>query len=466
MPTILGANTESAAYEISNSVIFYGGDSSISNNPGGGSGSDGSRTQFTQSYWVKRSGLGLGNNSNQQFITSAVATNNFYNSVKFNGNDQLQINLINSGSDQDEIVTNNVFRDTSAWYHIFIATDKTQAAVGDGIKIYVNGVLQTLATSTYAQNQGYHFFRPGKTHYIGNFNGSEGYFDGYFAEMHFIDGQVKAHTDFGELNDNGVWVPKKYSGSYGTYGAFLEFKQTGTSENSSGIGADTSGNDEHYAVANMDQHTVNVDTPTLNYCTLNAVGATDSQGESTNLANGALRISTNGRSQGLTMDNVMLDGGRWYFEVYLAGGSFNSTIGFRNADNGDDTPSIEIENDGQIKKDGSNQGSTDTAFSNGMVVGVIIDWSNTSSRKITFETNNSAHSEGQQTFSDSSSINGFQFHGRESGGVQIYNFGNTPAAFGNKTAGGNADGNGYGNFFYAVPSNHYAINSKNLAEYG
>ena len=104
MPTILGANTESAAYEISNSVIFYGGDSSISNNPGGGSGSDGSRTQFTQSYWVKRSGLGLGNNSNQQFITSAVATNNFYNSVKFNGNDQLQINLVNSGSDQDELL--------------------------------------------------------------------------------------------------------------------------------------------------------------------------------------------------------------------------------------------------------------------------------------------------------------------------------------------------------------------------
>ena len=52
------------------------------------------------------------------------------------------------------------------------------------------------------------------------------------------------------------------------------------------------------------------------------------------------------------MDNSMLDGGRWYFEVYLAGGSLNTTIGFRNSDNGDDTPSVEIESDGQIKKDG------------------------------------------------------------------------------------------------------------------
>ena len=69
MPTILGANTESAAYEISNSVIFYGGDSSISNNPGGGSGSDGSRTQFSISMWVKRSTLALGDNNKQQFLT-------------------------------------------------------------------------------------------------------------------------------------------------------------------------------------------------------------------------------------------------------------------------------------------------------------------------------------------------------------------------------------------------------------
>ena len=31
---------------------------------------------------------------------------------------------------------------------------------------------------------------------------------------------------------------------------------------------------------------------------------------------------------------------------------------------------------------------------------------------------------------------------------------------------GNADGNGYGNFEYSVPSGYYAVNTKNLAEFG
>ena len=50
-----------------------------------------------------------------------------------------------------------VFRDVSAWYHLFFVFDKTQAALSNGIKLYVNGVQQTFGTTTYAQNQGYHF---------------------------------------------------------------------------------------------------------------------------------------------------------------------------------------------------------------------------------------------------------------------------------------------------------------------
>ena len=163
MPTILGANSVSG-YDISNAVRLNDGDSmALTNDPGGGSGSDGSRTIFSISMWIKRSELGLGNNSNQNCFISASATNNFYNSIKFNGDDKIQINLINSGSDQDEIVTDAAYRDTNAWYHLFFAFDKTQAAIANGVKLYVNGVLQSFGTTTYAQNQGYHFSRPGKT---------------------------------------------------------------------------------------------------------------------------------------------------------------------------------------------------------------------------------------------------------------------------------------------------------------
>ena len=122
MPTILGANTADDSYEISNSLRFNDGDTArLTNNPGGGSGSDGSRTQFSISMWVKRSTLGLGDNSKQQALISASATNNFYGGIKFNGDDKIQINLVNSGSDQDEVVTDAVFRDVSAWYHLFFA---------------------------------------------------------------------------------------------------------------------------------------------------------------------------------------------------------------------------------------------------------------------------------------------------------------------------------------------------------
>jgi hypothetical protein len=46
------------------------------------------------------------------------------------------------------------------------------------------------------------------------------------------------------------------------------------------------------------------------------------------------------------------------------------------------------------------------------------------------------------------------------------NFGQDGSFAGAKTAQGNSDANGYGNFYYSVPSGYYAINSKNLAEFG
>jgi hypothetical protein len=42
------------------------------------------------------------------------------------------------------------------------------------------------------------------------------------------------------------------------------------------------------------------------------------------------------------------------------------------------------------------------------------------------------------------------------------NFGSPPYTI----SSGNSDGNGYGNFEYAVPSGYYALNTKNLAEVG
>ena len=479
MPFAIGGNQLDTGYEVSNSLRFNDDDSpNVSNNPGGGSGSDGSRTQFSISMWVKRSRV----SGTQQFLTSAVATNNFYGSIKFNSDNKIQINLINSGSDQDEIVTNAVFRDVSAWYHLFFVFDKTQASISNGVKLYVNGVLQTFGTTTYTQNQGYHFFRPGKTHYIGNFNGSEGYFDGYMAEIHFVDGQLKAHTDFGETNDNGVWIPKEYDGTHGTYGFYLEFKQTGTSEDSSGIGADTSGNDEHFAVANLAATDITTDTPTNNFCTLNPLSAGSDMRANGSFKEGNCELvngDTTGESNGQKCSGTMgFANGKWYWEVKLisntmTAGIVDSSISTTSDINLGSKNAVTYDSEtGAINNiSGAVQGETvSSQYDDDDIIGVAVDADNGA---VYFAKNNTYQNSGNPT-SGASKTGGATFtlgnqmlplaadNSSGSAGNHQYNFGNAPFSI----SSGNADANGYGNFEYAPPSGYYSLCTKNLGEYG
>ena len=475
MPFAIGGNQLDTGYEISNSLRFNDDDSpNVSNNPGGGSGSDGSRTQFSISMWVKRSRV----SGTQQFLTSAVATNNFYGTIKFNGDNKIQINLINSGSDQDEIVTDAVYRDVSAWYHLFFVFDKTQASISNGVKLYVNGVLQTFGTTTYTQNQGYHFFRPGKTHYIGNFNGSEGYFDGYMSEIHFIDGSLKAHTDFGEFNDNGVWIPKKYDGSYGTYGFYLEFKQTGTSENSSGIGADTSGNDEHFAVSNLAATDVTTDTCTNNFCTMNPL---DNYYAGQTFSEGNCKVVTGSSATTFNTSTTGVANGKWYWEVKIidkATGSDQTSIGIQGGISpgttdqmGYNTRGIQLRSNGNTHTNGGNA-TYMASLSDNDIVMVAFDRDN---NNVYFGANgqwgdgSGNTDEANPTSAKSISVADDDFvfaalgdmTGSDTCTYEI-NFGNPSFSI----SSGNSDAEGHGNFEYAVPSGYFALCTKNLAEYG
>jgi hypothetical protein len=479
----IAGGTQSTGYDIDNSIRLNDDDShNISNNPGGGSGSDGSRTQFSISMWVKRSTLALGDNSKQQFLTSAVATNNFYGTIKFNGDDKIAINLINSGSDQDEIHTDAFFRDTSAWYHLFFAFDKTQASLADGVKLYVNGILQTFGTTTYTQNQGYHFFRPGKSHYIGNYNGSEGYFDGYMAEVHFVDGQVKAHTDFGEFNDDGVWVPIQYTGSHGTYGFHLEFKQTGTSENSSGIGADTSGNDEHFAVANLGARNVVQDTPTNNFMTFNSL-YTNSRGT---FAEGNCQVTTNVQGSvpygQVEFGNFHVNSGKWYWEVEVvqvgSGGSLGLGANERayegtyinGHNNGGSAGNIRYNHsNGNVNNGSSTAVSGAATYTDDDTIGFAMDLDNNKMyiHKNGTYINSGDPAAGSNGITMTSSYSDFWTpwisKDDTTNNAKVYlNTGNPVIA----NDSGNADDNGYGDFEYDVPAGFYALCTKNLATYG
>jgi len=182
-------------YEIERSLRFNSGDSAkLTRTPS----SAGNRKTWTWSGWVKRSSSGW-----------LLAIGNDKEAIYF----KAEGNLVSSrydGGFQYYVETTPVFNDYSAWYHIVVAHDTTLTTASDRVKIYINGTRITefnSGTSYPSQNAEFEV-NDTTVHEVGK------YFNGYLADIHFIDGQALAPTDFGETDDNGVWQPKKFDGSY------------------------------------------------------------------------------------------------------------------------------------------------------------------------------------------------------------------------------------------------------------
>jgi hypothetical protein len=147
--------------------------------------------------------------------------------------------------------TSLVLRDYSAWCHIVVSIDTTQSNGSDRIKLYVNGVIaSSFSTSNDpAQNADLQVSNTSQ-HRIGDDQGAS-YFDGYLADIHFIDGQALDPTSFGEFSaTTGVWVPKAYTGTYGTNGFHLEFADN-SAATATTLGKDTSGNNNNWTPNNL-----------------------------------------------------------------------------------------------------------------------------------------------------------------------------------------------------------------------
>jgi len=431
-------------------------------------GSPTNAKKATISFWIRRAcEIGAA-----QTVISYDSGGGVQTYLRFaNGDDKVQLFNDTAGETDTNIITHAAVRDPAAWYHCVIAWDSTQGTASNRVKVYLNGHNQGLSTANYPpQNTDFGLSVNNLAIAIGRWQGDSEYLESYLADFYYIDGTTYDADTFGKTNSNGIWIPKQAGVTFGNNGFKLEFKNTGTSANSSGIGADTSGNDNHWGVTDLAANCITTESPNLTWATLSDIAASDNQGTAGDIQNGGLRLPTGSKVHGLTLDNIMLDGGKWYWEVYMVtGNSFNSTLGFRNNDNGDDNPSIEVENDRQVKKDSSNVGNSGGNFANGGIISIKLDWSNTAARKVEFLYDNGAMSNaGEQTFRDTGTNSGFRYHGRETGtgSLQLYNFGQSPGFFGNLSAGGNSDANGYGDFQYAVPSGYLSINSKNLAVIG
>ena len=483
-----GANTLDDAYEIENSVRFNDDDSpALSITP---SSASTSRTKWTWSGWIKRGEVPSDDNNDYSRIFNVKADGNNYIISGFLYSDGFNVTAREGNTEVLKFEPDRKFRDHSAWYHIVMAYDSTQGTARNRFRVYFNGEEDTTALATTPDQNTELVVLEDVIHNIGRDNhGTSYYYDGYMADVYLIDGTQYAASDFGKTNNNGVWIPKKFTGSFGTNGFKLEFKQTGTSQNSSGIGADTSGNDNHLAVTNLqtDGRNVTTDTPTNNFCTLNPL-ATNSRGT---FSNGNVKVTLN--LQGsvpygqVEFGTFFVNKGKWYYEVFVvengAGGQvafgwnerYESGTYFNGHNNLGSAGNIWYGDDGKIRDGSVGETTSPATFADSDIIGIACDFDN---HKFYAHKNGTYQSNGTGTGNPSNGTNGFTltsayndywtpWMSKDSDNSSHnptvnWNFGNGI----NVPSSGNADANGYGNFEFAVPSGFYSCCTKNLAEYG
>ena len=298
-------------YEIERSLRFNDDDSPyLSRTPS----SAGNTKTFTFSAWVKRSNLGRG-----VILGVSTAVGSQEGGIEFDG-DIIRCYQY-TGSFNFRIRTNAQYRDPTAWLHIVFAFDTTQASSGNRAKLYVNGeqVTDLNANEQPSQNFDSGFLNTTTEHRIGQLAGSHK-FDGYMAEINFIDGFQYDSSYFGETNaDTGQWNPKKYTGSYGSNGFYLNFlDNSGTTATT--LGKDSSGNGHNFTPNNFsvsagEGNDSLEDTPTLNYPTLNSrdIGSTDSA--HLVFSNGNLQVKAASNVWAATRGTFHVKTGKWYWEV-------------------------------------------------------------------------------------------------------------------------------------------------------
>jgi len=250
--------------------------------------SAGNRKTWTWSGWVKRSGFNRG-----VMFGCGTGLGSNEDGIEFDG---VVIRVYSyTGSFGFQFTTNAYHRDPATWLHIVFSLDTTQASSGERGRLYVNGERVTaLATETQpSQNADCAHINTTTEHKIGNQQGSHE-FEGYLADVNFIDGVRLDASSFGETNiETGQWIPKRYGGSYGTNGFHLDFSDnSGTTATT--LGKDSSGNGNNwtpsgFSVAAGDGNDSKTDTPTSNKATINVL--TSNWTESTTLSNGNLKLS-------------------------------------------------------------------------------------------------------------------------------------------------------------------------------
>jgi hypothetical protein len=447
---MFSSSTKSAAqgggYNLTKSLRFRSSASAYLNRT---PGSASNRQTWTWSAWVKRGVLG---SRQALFCGGSNATSTDHTYIEFSSSNIIMVESYASASSLFNLQTSAVYRDPSAWYHIVYVLDTTQATSTNRVKLYVNGTQVTAFSSATYPSQNYSGgVNTVSPQTIGSYSADFGpfYFDGYMADVNFVDGQALTASSFGSTNaTTGVWQPAPYTGTYGTNGFYLPFTNITSTTT---LGYDTSGNGNNYTTNNFSLTTgatydSMTDVPTLtsatvaNYCVLNPLDY--NVNNIPTITNGNLTYTTNSAIG--ARSTIAMSSGKWYCEVRpTSTGNMLGIISSSASLTGVSYPGSTATGYGYYSDNGNKYNNNSNSaygatYGNGDVIGIAFD---ADAGTLTYYKNNTSQ--------------GTAFTGLTSG---PYSF-----VFGNGTSTGSFNF-GQQPFVYTPPSGYKALNTYNLPD--
>ena len=364
-----GAQSSDSTYKIDQSIRFNASDyPKMTRTPS----SAGNRRTFTFSTWIKRGAL----STDQVVFGSYINTTNYFliyfDSTNHSTDNTFRVYEYNGNVLKFWVYGTQKFRDPSAWYHFVVSVDTTNAVSNERIRLYVNGSRITDLTQNQQPSLNYEtYINSTNLQTIGEFYGNYYHFDGYMAEMHLLDGYAYDPSFFGEFNDSGIWIPKEYTGSYGTNG----FKIDG--RDASDLGDDESGQGNDYTTSGLSADDQQPDSPTNNHAVFNPIEAETL----ITYSNGNLAMAysgSSGRNAGRSTIQIPANTDA-FFEMVMTsnlGSGVDFFIGIEDGTAQSDNSNSIYNNAYIIREDGSflDQSSRDysygTSFTNTDVIGV------------------------------------------------------------------------------------------------
>ncbi len=440
------------------------------------------RKTFTVSMWFKRTEL-----SNDYMQLWQGGVNGEATRMGFFGGTPKEAIWVdvgggsgNTGADYRSYSV-QVARDTSAWYHIVLAVDTTQSTAANRLKVWLNGDEITTWTNQAIPAQDFQCALEASIQMKwGAYDNTYYKMSGYIAECHYLDGVAKVQTDFGEYDeDSGIWKPKAYTGTYGGNGCYLNF------DDSSDLGADSSGNGNNFTLNNITSADQATDTPTNNFATGNNL-AVFSNPSTLVLTEGQTKIAKTANGWETLSSTIAVTSGKWYMEMQnivmpesamlsvfpadieflFQGGQVNNYAGKVSGDGGISYYSY----GGNIFYNATNTSYGVSWANETNTMAIALDMDN---GKVYFARANTWQNSGNPTSGSTGTgaidliepskphMMGYSIYANNTSGA--VNFGGYTLSSISSAA---SDANGYGTFEYAPPSGYYALCTKNLAEHG